>query len=132
LVIAKSRNPRGFALLTRASDTERLRLLDKQLAPAARADFTLNDFARVRRLEENAAVAALIVLRRTLIFGVRLTDLLAAAAAPRASAVPVNTTRREMRWQSFLLLFMIDSPSGLSARANPVLRSPLRVHRATK
>ena len=53
-----------------------LRLLDKQLAPAAGADFTLNDFARVRRLEEDAAVAALIVLRRPLIFGVRLTDLL--------------------------------------------------------
>jgi hypothetical protein len=29
--------------------------------------------------------------------------------------VPVNTTRREMRWQSFVPLFMIDSPSGLSA-----------------
>ena len=28
-----------------------LRFLDKQLAPAARADFTLNDFARVQRLE---------------------------------------------------------------------------------
>jgi hypothetical protein len=36
-----------------------------------------------------------------------------AAAAPSASAVPVRTTRREMRWQSFLPLFMIDFPSGL-------------------
>jgi glycine/D-amino acid oxidase-like deaminating enzyme len=44
--------------------------------PAARADFALNDFACVRRLEEHAAVAALVALRRTLIFGVRLAHLL--------------------------------------------------------
>jgi hypothetical protein len=53
-----------------------LRLLDKQLAPAARTDFALDDFSGVRRLEEHAAVAALVALRRALIFGVRLADLL--------------------------------------------------------
>jgi len=36
----------------------------------------LNEFARVRRLEIDKAVAVLIALRRTLIFGVGLTDLL--------------------------------------------------------
>jgi hypothetical protein len=66
-------------------------------------------------LEIDAAVAALVALRRSLIFGVRLADLLlrpaacettaAAAAAPSESAVLVSTTRREMRRQSF----MIDS-----------------------
>jgi hypothetical protein len=53
-----------------------LRLLNKQLAPAARTDFALNDFACVRQLEEHAAVATLVALRRTLIFGVRLAHLL--------------------------------------------------------
>jgi hypothetical protein len=33
----------------------------------------------------------------------------AAAAAPSASAVPVSATRREMRRQSFLPVFVIDS-----------------------
>ena len=36
----------------------------------------MNEFARVRRLEIDAAVAVLIALRRTLIFGVRLAELL--------------------------------------------------------
>src|ERR1700739_3432165 len=49
-----------------------LALRGKQLAPAARADVALNEFAHVRRLEIDAAVAVLIALRRTLIFGVRL------------------------------------------------------------
>src|SRR5580704_17244657 len=40
-------------------------------------------------------------------------DAAATAAAPSASAVPVSSTRREMRWQSFLPLFMIELPSGL-------------------
>jgi hypothetical protein len=53
-----------------------LALRGKQLAPAARADVALNEFAHVRRLEIDAAVAVLIALRRTLIFGVRLADLL--------------------------------------------------------
>ena len=53
-----------------------LALRGKQLAPAARADVALNEFARVRRLEIDAAVAVLIALRRTLIFGVPLADLL--------------------------------------------------------
>jgi hypothetical protein len=64
------------SLILAVKRTGVLRLLDKQLAPAARADFALDDFARVRRLEEDAAVAALVALRRTLIFGVSLTDLL--------------------------------------------------------
>jgi hypothetical protein len=33
----------------------------------------------------------------------------AAAAEPSASAVPVSAARREMRWQSFLPIFMIGS-----------------------
>ena len=48
----------------------------KQLAPAARADVTLDEFARIRSLEADAAIAALVALRCTLIFGVRLADLL--------------------------------------------------------
>jgi len=48
----------------------------KQLAPPARADVAFDEFARVRRLKIDTAVAALIVLRRSLIFGVRLADLL--------------------------------------------------------
>src|ERR1700676_4929694 len=53
-----------------------LALRGKQLAPATRADVALNEFARVRRLEIDTPVAALIALGRTLIFGVRLADLL--------------------------------------------------------
>jgi hypothetical protein len=51
-------------------------LRGKQLAPAARADVTLDEFARIRWLETDAAVATLVALRCTLIFGVRLADLL--------------------------------------------------------
>lgn len=51
-------------------------LRGEQLAPAARAYVTLDEFARVRWLEADAAVAALVALRRTLIFGVSLADLL--------------------------------------------------------
>jgi NAD(P)-dependent dehydrogenase (short-subunit alcohol dehydrogenase family) len=40
-------------------------------------------------------------------------DTAATATVPSASAVPVSSTRREMRWQSFLPLFMIELPSGL-------------------
>jgi hypothetical protein len=36
-------------------------------------------------------------------------EITVAAAPPSASAVPVSATRREMRGQSFLSLFMIDS-----------------------
>src|SRR6202161_3520879 len=53
-----------------------LALWSKQLAPTARADVALNEFTRFRRLEIDAAVAVLIALRRALIFGVRLADLL--------------------------------------------------------
>jgi hypothetical protein len=53
-----------------------LALRGKQLAPATRADVALNEFARVRRLEIDTPVAPLIALGRTLIFGVRLADLL--------------------------------------------------------
>jgi hypothetical protein len=55
---------------------QRLSRVDESLAPGAQADFALDDFARVRRLEEHAAVAALVALRRILIFGVRLAELL--------------------------------------------------------
>jgi hypothetical protein len=51
-------------------------LRGKQLAPAARAYVTLDEFARIRWLKADAAVAALVALRCTLIFGVRLADLL--------------------------------------------------------
>lgn len=54
----------------------RLGLRGKQLAPAARADVALDEFASVRWLEIDAAVAVLVALRHTLIFGVRLADLL--------------------------------------------------------
>jgi hypothetical protein len=50
--------------------------LIRELAPAARADVVLNEFTRVRQLEIDAAVAVLLTLRRTLIFGVCLADLL--------------------------------------------------------
>ena len=55
---------------------QNLCLRGKQLAPAARADVALDEFARIRRLEVVAAAAALVAVWRTLIFGVRLTDLL--------------------------------------------------------
>jgi hypothetical protein len=51
------------------------RLLDKQLAAAARADFALDEFARIRRLEVDAAVAELVALGRVLILGGCLADL---------------------------------------------------------
>ncbi len=53
-----------------------LGLRGKQLAPAARADVPFHEFARIRRLEVDAAVAVLVALRCSLIFGVRLADLL--------------------------------------------------------
>src|SRR6266849_8872082 len=53
-----------------------LGLRGKQLAPAARADVALDEFARIHRLEVDAAVAAPVALRRNLILGVRLADLL--------------------------------------------------------
>ena len=46
-----------------------LGLRGKQLAPAARADVALDEFARIRRLEVDAAVAALVALGRVLIIG---------------------------------------------------------------
>ena len=52
-----------------------LRLLDKQLTPATRADVALDEFARIRRLEVEAAVAALVALGRVLIVGGCLADL---------------------------------------------------------
>jgi hypothetical protein len=52
-----------------------LRLLNKQLAPAVQADVALDEFARIRRLEVSAALAALVALRRVLIVGGRLADL---------------------------------------------------------
>jgi hypothetical protein len=52
-----------------------LGLRGKQLAPAARADVALDEFARIRRLEVDAAVAALVALGRVLIVGDRLADL---------------------------------------------------------
>jgi hypothetical protein len=73
-------------------------------------------------LEEHAAVAALVALGRVLILATAwliftcataCDTAVAAAAVPSASAVPVSSTRREMRWQSFLPLFMIELPSGL-------------------
>ena len=59
-----------------ARETEKLCLLGKYVAPAAWANVTLDEFARIRRLEVDADIAALVALRRTLIFDVRLTDLL--------------------------------------------------------
>ena len=49
-----------------------LALGGKQLAPSGRAGVALNELARVRRLEVDAAVAVLIALRCSLIFGVGL------------------------------------------------------------
>jgi hypothetical protein len=54
----------------------RLSLYVKELAPAARIDLAFDEFTRIRRLEVDAAIALLLALRRTLIFGVLLTDLL--------------------------------------------------------
>src|SRR6201982_2828520 len=54
----------------------RLGLRVKELAPAARLDLAFDEFIRIRRLEVDAANALLLALRRTLIFGVFLTDLL--------------------------------------------------------
>jgi hypothetical protein len=53
-----------------------LGLRGKQLAPAARADVALDEFARIRRLEVDAAVALPVTLRCSLIGGIRLADLL--------------------------------------------------------
>src|ERR1700722_16843915 len=53
-----------------------LALRGKQLTPAARADVALNEFARVRRLEIDAAVAVLTALRRALVGRVGLADFL--------------------------------------------------------
>ena len=54
----------------------RLGLRVKELAPAARIDLAFDEFTRIRRLEVDAAIALLLALRRTLIFGAFLTDLL--------------------------------------------------------
>ena len=54
----------------------RLGLRVKELAPAARLDVAFDEFARIRWLEVDAAIALLWALRRTLIFGVFLADLL--------------------------------------------------------
>ncbi len=61
--------------LHRPSGKKALRLLNKQLAPAVRADVAFDEFARIRRLEVSAALAALVALRRVLIVGGRLADL---------------------------------------------------------
>jgi hypothetical protein len=53
-----------------------LRFRHKQLAPAVRADLTLNEFASVGRLKVDASVAVLVAFRCSLIFGGRLADLL--------------------------------------------------------
>jgi len=92
-------------------------VLGEQLAPAARANVAFDEFASFRRLEVDAAIAALVALRRArylasawLIFRCApdWEIAVAAVATPSASAVPVSTTRPEMRWQSFLPLFMIE------------------------
>ena len=54
--------------------TARTTSSEKQLAPAARLDVALDEFARIRRLEVDAAVAVLVALRRGLIFGVHLAQ----------------------------------------------------------
>src|ERR1700751_6034170 len=54
----------------------RLGLRVKELAPTARIDLAFDEFTRIWRLEFDAAIALLLALRRTLIFGVFLTDLL--------------------------------------------------------
>jgi hypothetical protein len=56
--------------------TARTTSSEKQLAPAARLDVALDEFARIRRLEVDAAVAVPVVLRRALILGVCLANLL--------------------------------------------------------
>ena len=68
----------GFLKWPAPKILERLRLAlrGKQLAPAARADVPLNEFARVRRLEIDAALAMLTAFWRALICSVRLADLL--------------------------------------------------------
>ena len=78
----------------------------KQLAPAARADVPFHEFACIRRLEVDAAVAVLVALRCSLIFGVATAreTTAAAVAAPNESAALVSRARRETRRQ----LFMID------------------------
>jgi hypothetical protein len=64
-----------------------------------------DELARIRRLEVGAALAALLIFTCAAV----CETVAGMAAAPSASAVPVSTTRREMRWHSFLPLFMIDS-----------------------
>jgi hypothetical protein len=56
--------------------SRRLSLWVKELAPAGRIDLAFDEFTRIRRLEVDAAIALLLALRRALIFGVFLTDLL--------------------------------------------------------
>ena len=91
----------------------------KQLALTALANVTLDEFARIRRLEADAAVTALVTLRCILIFGVPLADLSpprrlqesrGGCGAERKSRASECHTRREMSRQSFLSLFMIDRP----------------------
>ena len=52
-----------------------LRLLNKQLAPAIRADLAFDEFACIRRLEVSAALATLVALRPVLILGGRPAEL---------------------------------------------------------
>ena len=74
-------NPRPAAINAAPRETpaalpgEGLRLLDKQLTPAVRTDVAFDEFARIRRLEVSAALAAPVALRRALIVGGRRTDL---------------------------------------------------------
>ena len=74
-------NPRPAAINAAPRETpaalpgEGLRLLDKQLTPAVRTDVAFDEFARIRRLEVSAALAALVALRRVLIVGGRRADL---------------------------------------------------------
>jgi hypothetical protein len=71
---------RGFLLCARLREgnTGRpvpLRLLNKQLAPAIRADLAFDEFACIRRLEISAALAPLVALRPVLILGGRPAEL---------------------------------------------------------
>jgi hypothetical protein len=58
-----------YAITMRTTRWRGLRLLDKQLTPATRANVALDEFAPVRRLKVDAAVAALVALGRVLIVG---------------------------------------------------------------
>ena len=96
----------------------RLGLCRKQLTPATRADFALDDFTRVRGLELHAAVAALLPFRLALIFRIRLAHLLlcgglcsdrAGRDDAECEGCTCQYTRREMISRPFLILLMINS-----------------------